>query len=542
MINYDKIIDNMSVTELVGQVMCDFFPKGSKEEAVAYYEKYKPGGIFVTWRMTDADKMKDEIQWNIDAITKASKIPAIIAADIEHGPGSHLLKETTLPNNMAWGACNDADLIYKAGIETAKICRQYGVHWTFGPIVDLNINPNNPESNIRSISDDPERVVKIGGAHLKGLTEKGYMVTSCKHFPGQGYDDRNSHFVTVNNGLSQEEWLNTYGYVYKKMIEQGTASIMVGHISLPAFEKSQPDQTGGYLPATLSKSLMTDLLKEKLGFKGCIVSDAMGMIGVAARMPLDRVAVEFIKAGGDMYLFPKPRDYENLYKAVESGEISMERLKDAVRRVLYMKDKARLFENQAEVLAEIDNDFDLSKTAQQIADKSIKVVRNLNNTIPIKLKKGAKVLFLNMVEKFYHEEPDGNEFDAFKQAFEERGYVVDQIFRPTYEQTKKAVFDYDLVLLNCKMSSRDYHGGSLRVAWDNIMVLWHAIVLQHPNVIFTSFGDPYKLYEFPYLKEYVNVFSFTKESQIAAAKVILGEIKAQGKNPVTLKGYFERED
>ena len=448
--------------------------------------------------------------------------------------------EPTLPDSMAWGACNDAALLKKAGEETAKICRKNGNHWAFAPVVDLNINPNNPESNIRSISDDPARVSAMAGAHMEGMQEKGYMVTARKHFPGQGMDDRNSHFVTVDNPLSKRKWLSTYGAVYKEMIRRGTPSIMAGHITLPAF---QPENEGplGPLPATISKALLTDLLKGKLGFKGCIVSDAMGMIGASSHCPMDEMIVKFFNAGGDMYLFPRENEYDSLKKAAEEGTVSMERLQDAAARVMYLKDRTRLFEDQEKVLAEIEEDIPIGDTAQKNADKSICVVRNKDGIIPAALPKGSKILLVNAMEDFFHKLPNGNEFDPHKKALTDACHQVSELFTPTYVQIKEERDKYDMILVNLRYSSRNCHGGSLRIAWDNIDAFWHTYIFQHPKVVLTSFGDPYKIREFPYVKTYINAFSDTEDSQRAVAKVILGQLPAQGTNPVNFPPYFNRE-
>lgn len=535
--NFEKMIDAMTLEELVGQTMCVCFPGKIMDEDAVFenFRKMHVGGLFII------DRSPEETKHLIDRANSVVDLPLVVASDIEHGAGNGVMGEPCFPCSMAWGACNDPELIERAGEMTAKICRSYGINYNFGPIVDLNVNPDNPESNIRSISDDPDRVISIGGAFMRGMTKNGYMVTACKHFPGQGTDDRNSHFVTTVNDFSRAKWYRTFGKVYKAFIKAGTASIMVGHSCLPAFDEER-DPIFGEKPAVLSRAVMTDLLKGKLNFKGCIVSDAMSMIGVAARLPLDRMAIEFFKAGGDMYLFPSYEDYCYVLEAVKSGEIPMERIKDAVRRVLYMKDKARLFENQEKLLAEIEVDRDEHRRlAQEIADKSIKVLRNFDNVIPADVKPGAKVLLLHMLENFYHEPAKGDEFAAMRRAFLERGYEVTEEFVPSYSYVKDNVDKHDLILINCKMSARDYHGGSLRVAWDNIMLLWHAKVLQHKRVVFTSFGCPYKIYEFPYLKEYINAFSYTDETQVAVVKVILGEIPSLGKNPVTFKPYFELE-
>ena len=374
------------------------------------------------------------------------------------------------------------------------------------------------------------------------MQEHGNLIACAKHFPGQGRDERNSHFVTTINDLSKEEWMQTYGRVYKEMIAQGVPSIMVGHGALPAYEKDI-DPIFGAPPAVLSYSLMTELLKGELGFDGCIVSDAMSMIGVAARVKnLEDLAVDYLNAGGDMILFPEPTDYDNILAAVKSGKLSMTRLKDAVRRVLKLKMAARLFEDQAAFEAEIPDvtQEDIVKISQKIANKSIKVVRDYNGVLPLRPTKGKKALFLNMLE------PYGgiryNEFNAMQDEFEKNGYMVKQLFNAGHKQIKEIMDEYDVVIVNCKMSSKDYHGSTLRVGWSTIMTFWRGYVLQHPNFLFVSYGDPYKLYDMPYLKEYINAFSYTAESQRAVVNVILGNIPAVGKNPVEFEGFFKRED
>lgn len=533
---YKRIVDSLSLDELIGQVMCvSVSANATPESFEKYCQRRKPGALFVMRRTGE------DVKRYLKIANKYSPVPVIVASDIENGPGMGLLNEHLLPNCMAWGACDDPALMKTAGEQTAKICRKNGVHWTFAPIIDLNKNPNNPESNIRSISDDPDRVIRVAGALMEGMQEKGYMMTACKHFPGQGMDDRNSHFVTVHNPLSKKEWMRTYGAVYKAMIKKGTPSIMVGHITLDAFEEER-DEFFGAPPASLSKALMTGLLKEKLGFKGCIVSDAMGMIGVAAHYPIDELIVKFFNAGGDSYLFPRENEYDRLKQAVENGEVSLERLKDAAMRVMYLKDRARLFEDEEKVLSEIEAEIPIGETGQKIADKSIKLVRNLSGTVPVSLPKGSKVLMVNMMEDFFHKPPTGNEFAAMKEALIQEGFEVTELTVPSYAKIKEERDKHDLILVNLKFSSRDYCGGSLRIGWDNIDALWHAYVFQHPKVVVTSFGDPYKIYEMAYAKEYINAFSFADDSQRAVVKVILGKIPPQGKNPVDFPPYFSRED
>lgn len=533
----DERLDKLSLEDLVGQVLCyDIYDSDDPKEVEKIIRRIKPGGIFIT------GMSPEKIKLYTDMVNKYAKVPVIVSSDVENGPETAIKDTGYIPHPMAWGACDDPVLLEEAGKITGSICRNNGIHWTYGPIVDINYNFRNTDTNIRAISDNPEHVYKIASAFARGLEYNDNMISCAKHFPGGGTDERNSHFVTSINHFSKEEWLKTYGMIYKKFIDDGCCSIMVGHSCLPSCQPDEIDEFFGAPPAVLSKNLMTDLLKGELGFDGCIVSDAMSMIGVAARVKrLDYLAVDYLKAGGDVILFPEPNDYDVIIKAVNDGDLSIDRLKDAARRMLKLKEKARLFVDQIQVEKTKVNVNELKEVAQKIADKSIKIVRDYNNILPLQLPDKARILLLNVLEPHFHRSPTGTEFDALRFELESYGYTVDTMINPKHKAVKEVMDKYDAVLLNCKMSSKDYHGSTLRIGWNNIMVMWRAYVLQHPKFIFISFGDPYKLYDMPYLKEYINAFSFTDETQKAVAKVITGRIKAEGKNPVAFEGFFERE-
>lgn len=532
----EERVESLSLEDLVGQVLCyDIYDHEDPKEIKKIIQRIKPGGIFLTHMSPEKIKMYT------DMVNQCTKVPVIVSSDIENGPETAITGTGYTPHPMAWGACDDEKLIERAGRTVGAICRKNGVHWTYSPVVDLNYNFRSPECNIRAISDSPKHVVKISKAFIKGLEENNQMIACCKHFPGEGVDERNSHFVTTINSLSKEEWMATYGYVYKELIASGISSIMIGHTALPAYE-DDVDPVFGPPPGVLSYSLMTKLLKQELGFDGCLVSDAMSMIGVAARVPdLREISLRYLKAGGDMILFPEPTDYDVILEAVKSGELPIERLKDAVTRILRLKEKARLFEDQEKLQNSINVPENLSVISQEIADKSIKIVRDYNHVFPCKLTKGNRVLMLNMLEPHFHKSPTGLEFEPLRKELENEGVIVDVMTNPKHKAVQEIMNKYDMILLNCRMSSKDYHGGSLRLGWNNIMVLWRGYVLQHPKFVFISFGDPYKLFDAPYLKEYVNVFSDSDESQRAMGKILLGKLEATGKSPIAFEGFFERE-
>jgi len=534
----EKCIDEMSLEDLCGQLLNIQVSRYKDFDTLEkIVKKIRPGGIFV-----DRNSGKEDIKKQTDIINKCTKVPVIVSADIENGPGCAISGEACLPNPMAWGACDDEDLIRRAGKATAEICRKSGIHWSFAPIVDINYNKDNPVTNVRAVSDNPEQIVKIAGAYAQGMQTDGLMVAGCKHFPGDGIDDRNQHFCTTINPLSKEEWMKTYGYVYKKMFEMGCASVMIGHIGFPA-NGEEIDPVLGPKPGTLSYNTITKLLKEELGFEGCAVSDAMSMVGTAVMCPPEKLSIEFIKSGGDMLLFPLPEDFDYLVEAVKSGELSIERVKDAVRRILRMKMRARLFEDNEKLVSELKLTEDIKALGDEIAKKSITVIRNTQNLIPLSLKEGARFLVITLQNNYGTRNAFREKIEVLENELKKRGYAVDYMSGAGMDHNKlRDIKDsYDCILINCGIEVFNYIGGTLRLGWDNIMTFWRGVGVDHPCVIFTSFGDPYKLYELPFLRTYVNAYSSDEATFKAFAKVLLGEEKAVGKSPISLKGFFNCE-
>ena len=528
--NKKEILAALTLEELCGQLLClDVYEKDDLAEVEKVISRIKPGGIFVS------SMSAEKIKLYTDMANRYSRVPVIVSADVENGPENGVKGGGLLPFPMAWGACRNVPLIEEAGKLTARICRENGIHWTFAPVVDINYTFRSSETNVRAVSDDADAVIKYAGAYADGLRSEKLMVTGAKHFPGAGTDERNSHFCTTINHMSREEWFASYGKVYREMIKRGAESVMVGHYTLPAF---MTEEEKG-LPCILSKSLMTDLLKGELGFKGCVVSDAMSMIGACSATDPAELAVKYIKAGGDMVLFPEPDDFDAIKAAVASGEITKDRFEDALYRILTLKERAGLFcgaENATRTSA-----AEFSATAQKIADESITVVRDEKHVIPTEVKAGDKILAVIIAEPFWHKEVNISDYAPFKEQAESYGASVEFLINPKHKLIKEVMNDYDLLVVLCDMSSKNYDGGSMRVGWYNMMTFWRGYILQHPRMIFVSLGDPYKLFDYPYLKEYINAYSDTPESQKAVLKVIAGEIPARGKNPVSLEGFFKRQ-
>lgn len=526
-----EILKTLSDEDLVGQVLSyDIYDYDDPQKVEKIIREIRPGAIYLS-QMT-----YEKIKMYTDMANKYTKIPVSVMTDIEFGPGENLPDLPVMPNPMAWSACDDPELVEEAAELCAKISRLQGFSWTLSPVIDINMNFQNPLVNIRSASDSAEQVYRIMSAFLRGIQKNGYMAATLKHFPGDGVDDRNQHFCTTVNSLSMEEWRKTFGSVYERMISDGAASVMCAHIALPAY-RNDSDEYGG-IPCALSKPLMTDLLKGELGFDGCIISDAMSMVGSASRVDLDKLALSFLNCGGDMVLFNEPEDHALLLAALQSGELSRERLLDAADRVVTLKKNARLFEDQEKIIKEIGESKEvliqkLNAVSEKIADRSIKFVRDFQHILPLSPKPDAKFLCVNL--------SDDPKLDPTPIAEElrKRGYTADISETAGHSELNRIMGNYDYVLVNYFIAGT--HGGTMRIGWDKISVFWRGYVLKHPGLVVSFFGDPYKLYDFPFVKTCINTFSCQESSMRAFVRVLLGEKPMMAKNPVSLKGFFQRE-
>jgi len=528
-------VNKLTDEELIGQTLCPEFSVDDPIEDVKQRIKNDlPGSIYLyRWPI-------ERIKEITDYANSILKYPLLIITDVEAGPGDPIEGEAVYSAPMAWGAADDENLMYRAGELAGKIVRSHGMHLALGPVADINLNFRNPLVNTRSVSDSKDQVKKIIGSFMKGM-EKEHLLTTIKHFPGDGVDDRDQHFLTTINSLSKEEWMSTFGDVYKYLIDEGASCFMVAHISLPCFEK-ECDPFYGYLPATLSKSLMTDLLKNKLGFKGAIISDAMSMIGTCSVCKDSELAYRFLEAGGDIVLFNEKKDKDFILQALHEGKITKERLLDAVNRVLYLKKKALLFTDDTFESTKEDS-IEAKEIAYKIGEKSIKFVRNVDKILPLKLEKGSKILILSQYLDLHGPvDKENTHFLTFIDELRKRDFIVDVYHKIDHYKIDEIIDLYDACMILCDTDPYNCRGSDFNCGWwDGIMYFWRGYVFRNKNLVYISFGDPYRLYQHPFLRTYVNACSRNDEVQKAAVKVILGETKEQGKNPVSLEGFFKRE-
>ena len=526
----NSLLQKMPIEEKIGHLLCWFINKESLDEIEEIARKVPVGSIFLKFCSPQRIREVTEV------LNRHNSIPILVASDLDRGAGPFIEGMTSFPFMMALGSTNSEELSRKTGRATAREGRSNGIHWTFSPVVDLNINFQNPIVNVRAFGEDPDHVSRMATSYIEGIQQDELMAATAKHFPGDGLDDRDQHLCTSINPFSRDEWNKVFGPVWRQVIDHGVMSIMSGHIALPSVDPGSGDYRGPP-PATLSADLQTKLLKDELGFEGVVVSDAYPMIGFTSHLPPSRLAVENIRSGSDVLLFAEPeRDASLLLEAVRNGELSQERVDDATRRVLLMKERLGLLRGR-DVPSISGSELESHKDwSREVAERSITIVRDAKKTLPLQPKAGAKLLTISIT--YDATPPKYQDVLIIDEELRTRGFEVDHLVNPSHNEILSNAADYEVIFVNFNVTPHAVKG-TIRVC-DPIFSFWRSFWLQHPRVVFTSFGNPYTLYEMPSVPNMINAYSNTPSSQRAAVKAWLGEIAPNAQNPVSLPGYFAR--
>ncbi len=500
-------------------------------------DKFDPrhvGAVFTFGEIiTDADEIGLEGARKILAeYIDNADIPVLITSDFENGCGSMLKGLTPFPYMMSLGATNCEEIAYNYGKATALEAKSVGANWSFSPVCDLNLNPRNPLINVRGMTDDPALAVRLLKQVIRGMQENG-LAACAKHFPGDGVDYRDQHIVTTNNTLPFSEWKNYHGKVFQELINDGVYSIMPGHITLPDYQK-EVFENGMKLPATLSYELMTNLLKKEMGFGGVVVTDALGMGGFRGWYPNSRRAeIESFRAGADMMLWPTEHFVDDMVEAVENGYISMERLDDAVTRVLEMKEKLGMFknDNHAVHLSKKDLEY-VKKTQTEIADHAVTLIRDKNNFFPLNSERVKKIAVMGVT----HHAPSFEVGEHLCEELRARGFEVDY-YKDPVPSAKLEHFGetYDMILY--ALFSRPFRPiGFIDFMGDCGRIVSHSCQFDIDKTAVVSFGSPYfgEQY-FERCPTYVNAYSMLDCCADSFVKAAVGEIPFGTFSPVKLK-------
>lgn len=453
-----------------------------------------------------------------------SQIPLVVAADLERGPGPVIVGDVMFPDPLAVAAADDAAGARMMGTAAALEGRAAGIHWTFAPVADINLNPQNPIANTRSLGDDPEKISRLIVEILSGMQASG-LAACAKHFPGDGVDLVDQHITTSVNSLPMERWWATFGKTFGSAIEAGVWSIMIGHIALPAWDPVR-NECGVPRPGTLSPRIILNLLRKGLGFQGIIVSDDMNMGGVACYTTRRVKAVGCIAAGCDIFLFPRlPEDYHALVEAADSGELTGERIDDAARRVLEFKARLGLQHNTAGRPTSDTEKASFRSASKKIARNALVKVRDVRGLLPLRgLKAGSKILTITISVENGH-------LPVIDLELARRGFLVEHRQNPTECRPFETLEEYDAVFVNLSFRATWAYGSAGCTGFHNRIFLG-AFPFCHPRVVFTSFGSPYSLREYRNFPNLINAHSNSPDSQQAAVAAWFGEISFAGSSPV----------
>ena len=511
----DTMIAEMTIEEKVGQlIMVGFEGTQANDHITTHIRERLVGGIVLFSRNIQSPKQTAELTNELQRLagTTAHQIPLFIGIDQEGGWVIRLREgATVLPGNMALGATGSTELAERAGEITAVELAAVGVNLNFAPVMDVNNNLHNPVIGRRSFGESPELVSRLGTAYIRGLQRNGVLATA-KHFPGHGDTTVDSHFdlPTVNHDLKRIHALELQPF--RAAIDADVAAIMTAHIIYPALDTDRP--------ATLSPTILTDLLRKELGFDGLLITDDMEMKAIDDRYQSDEAAVMAIEAGADivMVLWTPAKQievFDALLSAVKSGRISQARLDQSVERILKSKRMAfdRRFVEVDAVGTTVGGEAH-KQLAQTIASRAITVVRNRNNLLPLKLKPETSVLILSASPTL---------FDIFKAHHPNTGEArIPETPRGAQIQLQLSPQARDADVIIAGITNIEQAG------------LVQQFSFRPTPVIVIALGSPYTLRGCPGVSASLAAYDTHDASVSAAIKVIVGAREAQGKLPIQL--------
>lgn len=467
----------------------------------------------------------------------ASKTPLLIAMDAEWGLSMRLDSTIVFPKQMTLGAIQEDKYIYDMGKEIAHQCKRLGVHVSFSPVVDINSNPLNPIIGIRSFGENKENVTRKGIAYMKGLQHNGVMAVA-KHFPGHGDTDSDSHLglPTIKHTKKRMDELELYPF--KKLIRDSVGGILVAHLHIPAYDNTQNRAS------TLSKNIVTDLLKEKLDFQGLIFTDALNMKGVSKYFKPGEVDVMALKAGNDVLLFSEdvPTAIKKIKEALENGDLNQKDVYKSVKKILSSKYWAGLNNYKPIETKNLFNDLHNAhaKTLRNtLFEKAVTVVSNENNLIPFKYNdttKYASIAFGTSIE---------NEFQKTltKYAhFENHHYLEHHHFTSDQIEVLVAKYAHKTVIISI-------HGMNNTASKDYGITKEISILVQRleekTKVVVVLFGNPYALKYFENSPNVICTYEHNEVTKRFVPQILFGAAKSSGKLPVSAssiiregRGYY----
>ncbi len=534
----EETLKNMSTREKVGQL---FIIEGYvKLQSVhtKIIEEIKPGGYLFR-----AGEEIDIISATVNAQNK-SEIPMFLIASIEKGGNGIYTNGENYGNNMLISATGNSDYAYKVGKHGGIEARRHGINAVIDPIVDINYNYNSIDTNIRTFGDNPKQVLEMSQKFIKGVKD-AQIATIIRGFPGNGVDGRNSNIVKTSNYLSYDEWEDSYGKMFKSLIEKGVDGIVVSATSLPSYiskAKENPSKDELFEASNMSKEILEGLLRKKLGYKGLIVSDSTTSSSVAGEGKRKEVLTRLINAGCDMLLFTKndEEDIEYVVNAVESNEISQDRLNTAVKRILIAKARRGINTNDV-IPKNIQHDAKECRVlSRSIAKEGITLVKAKKGLLPLSPKTKKKVLIIKLAD---NKKQDEEKLKLINQSLvkilERKGFMVtaEDVMSASYgvKNAKKRIEaqrkEVDVVIYISSVEPSNLRS-TLKIKYNSLTGIDTPWFVKEIDTIFVSLGSPYHMKEVSNIETFINGYAFTDSVLKELGKKLIGESDFTGVSPV----------
>ena len=518
----DSIYNTLSIDQKIGQLFTIWVATkqgdDKMKEVSSIIKKNHLGGLIFS-----LGNIKDQAKYT-NIFQSISKVPLLIGMDAEWGIGMRLDDAFSFPYNMTLGALNDDSLIYNVGKRIGVHAKRIGVHINFAPVTDINTNPNNPIIGSRSFGEDKINVTKKSLSYLKGMQSVGIM-GSAKHFPGHGDTSTDSHKTLPVINFSAKRINDVELFPYKELIKNNLSTVMVAHMEVPSLEKEPK------MPSTLSKNIISKLLKKKLKFEGLVITDAMDMKGVVDFNKNQSADVGALLAGNDVLLMPDDLDEstKSIKKAINDGIITEKRLKYSVKKILMAKYKAGLYKKNKIDLENIVEDMNsnIDKLLfEEITEKSITLIKNDNDILPIK-DISTKIAFLEMGDS------DSDEFFKILNHYTK----VDKIEYDSKAELLTTLKPYQTVVVGFHKSTKSPFD-PYKFNQSEIETL--ELLSKNKNVILNVFAKPYALMDLDMTNISSILVSYQNNviAQNKSAQIIFGALPAVGRLPVSISKKY----
>ena len=518
----EAALESLSVREKIGQLFVVMGGDYSEETLKAMVRDGRIGGILFR-----PVKNAEEIRADYAPLDKVAKIPLLKAANLEEGGSGGMSDGTLYGWPMLTAATDDAEEAKRFGRVCGEEGRSIGINITYSPVCDLDINFRNPITNVRTFGSDVERVKKMTKAYMDAVQSAG-MAACAKHFPGDGVDFRDQHLHPSYNTLKANEWYESYGAVYQNLIDNGLLSVMVGHIGQPYVAMDVNPEISfeeAMMPATLSEALLKKVLREKLGFNGLITTDATIMAGFTQVMPRRQSLLRAIMSGCDMLVFNTDfeEDYRILCDAFDAGELTEDRLDEAVTRILALK--ARVC---TEELPEVT--VPGKEWHRETADKAITLVKNTQpDKLPMTPGRYPRIKLITLGKD---EILDGSvraivEETLIRNGFEMEPYDwrEDDLHASSHLPQERLT----LYVANLEQWSNQV---TIRPSWCPKHALDAPRHVTEEVSVFVSLANPYHLQDVPRIKTYINAYTATRTTIELVIEKLMGKSEFMGVSPV----------